>query len=254
MNAKALIQGSSLTKNLDVQFTKNWDICDENGRVRDTEMNWEVPVTGTIYGVALNYRETLQAYESAFQEKPYNKPPEAPVLYIKPKNTWTPHQAPVYVPEDVSELQTGPALGVVLKQTATQVSPEDALDFVAGYTVVNDVHIPHESLHRPAIKEQARDRFCPIGPWVLNTSEISDPDHLQIKTYVNDQLVHEANTSSLVRSVRHLISDVTAFMSLGKGDVLMVGVPHGTPRVKSSDTVKVEIEKVGILENTIQPE
>ncbi|SDI72618.1 fumarylacetoacetate hydrolase family protein [Natribacillus halophilus] len=243
MNAKAFIQGSPLSKDLDVQTT---ELPDDNG-----ENEWDVPVSGTIYGVALNYKESLQAYESDFHEKPYNQPPQAPVLYIKPKNTWTPHRSTVYLPEDINELQTGPSLGIVFKQTATQASPDRSLDNVAGFTIVNDLHVPHGNLHRPALKHQARDQFCPIGPWIIKPSDVMDPDRLQIKTYINRELAHEANTSSLVRDVRRLISDVTSFMSMTKGDVLLTGVPYETPSVKSGDKVQVKIENVGMLENSI---
>src|SRR5690625_306925 len=218
------------------------------------ELSFDSPVSRTIYGTLLNYKGAYEALEASMQEEPYNAPPNAPILYIKPENTFAGFGSPIPLPTDVTELEIGAALGVVIGKTATQVKETEALEYVKGYTIVNDVSIPHESVHRPAVKQKARDGFCPIGPWITDCSAIENPNKLQIRVKINDEVKQENNTENLIRSVENLIADVTAFMTLHAGDTLLVGVPENAPLVEENDRVQVEIEGIGVLENIIRSE
>lgn len=209
------------------------------------------PISGSIYGTLLNYSGVVEAMESTFYELPYNKPPQGPVLYIKPINTVIGYGVPIPLPEDVSELEVGAALGVVMGKSATRVREDQALDYVAGYTVVNDVSIPHSSVYRPAIKQKARDGFCPVGPWVIDKDAVTDPNALEISVFVNGELRQQNTTANLIRPVSRLISEITDFMTLQSGDVLLVGVPECAPLVKAGDHIRIEISGVGSLENQV---
>ncbi|WHY79405.1 fumarylacetoacetate hydrolase family protein [Neobacillus sp. WH10] len=209
------------------------------------------PVSGTIYGTLLNYKGALKVIENEVNEAPYNQPPKEPILYIKPVNTINGYNMPIPLPSDVAELEVGATLGVVIGRTATRVSEEHALDYVAGYTVVNDVTVPHSSVYRPAISQKARDGFCPVGPWVIERDAIENPDALELSVYINGELKQKNTTANLIRPVKKLITDVTEFMTLTAGDTLLVGVPEGAPLVKSGDHVCIEIEGVGTLENRV---
>src|SRR5699024_10428268 len=150
------------------------------------ELSFDVPVSGTVYGTLLNYQGAYKAFESQMHEKPYKAPPKKPVLYIKPKNTFASHGAAIPLPEGVSELQMGAALGLVIGKTAKQVKADEALEYMKGFTVVNDVSIPHESVHRPAVKEKARDGFCPMGPWVVEREAVTDTDACKHRAFFSD--------------------------------------------------------------------
>lgn len=215
---------------------------------------FDVPITGTLYGTLLNYQGAYEELKAQMKEEPYKEEPKAPILYIKPKNTFISNGKPIPLPEEETELEMGAALGIVIGKTAKKVKEEEALQYVLGYTVVNDVSIPHESFHRPAVKEKARDGFCPIGPWITLKESVLNPNGLEIKVSVNGEVVQQNSTKNLIRSVEKLIEDVTEFMTLYKGDVLLVGVPENAPLAKENDHVKIEIEGVGILENRIVPE
>src|SRR5439155_26173363 len=128
---------------------------------------YDVPTIGTVYGTALNFRGALAALGDAVNAAPYNVPPKAPVLYIKPANTWIGYGAPIPLPSDIAAVQIGATLGIVIGRAACRVPAGRALDFVAGYTIVNDVSVPHDSVYRPAVRHQCRDGFCPMGPWIL---------------------------------------------------------------------------------------
>jgi len=208
----------------------------------------------TLYGVLLNYRGALAALGEAVNKPPYKAPPKAPVLYIKPANTWIGDGAPIPVPSDVEALQMGAALGVVIGRTACRVSAESALDHVAGYTVVNDVSMPHDSYYRPSVRLKCRDGFCPIGATIVERARVPNPDALAVRVFVDGVLRQQNTTANLVRSTRRLIADVTEFMTLAAGDVLLTGVPENAPLARAGQRVAIEIEGVGRLENPLVAE
>jgi 5-oxopent-3-ene-1,2,5-tricarboxylate decarboxylase/2-hydroxyhepta-2,4-diene-1,7-dioate isomerase len=125
---------------------------------------------------------------------------------------------------------------------------------VAGYTIVNDLSVPHASYFRPAIRHKARDGSCCIGPAVVARVRIADPDALDMRVYVDGQLLQQGGTRDLIRPVRQLIADVTDFMTLQPGDLLLAGVPPGAPRVRAGQSVAIEIDALGRLENRVVAE
>ena len=207
----------------------------------------------TVVGAWLNYRGAWAAMEGTMREPPHHKPPEYPVLYLKPANTWRAGGQAIVLSGDVAEVEVGAALGVVIGRPAARVRAEDALGHVAGYRIVNDVTVPHEKVLRPPLKQKCRDTFCPMGP-VVPAAQVVSPDALAIRAYVNGELRQTSDTSQLIRNVARLIADVTDFMTLDEGDVLLVGVPENAPRARAGDRVAVEIDGLGRLENPIEAE
>ena len=190
-------------------------------------------LSGVVYGVLLNHEPALAALGDAVQQAPYKAAPKAPVLYVKPANTLAADGDPVTVPTDAVELEVGAALGLVIGRPACRVSTEQALDHVAGYITVADISVPHDSFYRPSIRFKARDGFCPLGPAVTPRHAIDDPDALGVRVHVDGQLVHSTTTGERRRQAARLLADVTEFMTLQPGDVLMLGVSAGAPRVLS---------------------
>jgi 5-oxopent-3-ene-1,2,5-tricarboxylate decarboxylase / 2-hydroxyhepta-2,4-diene-1,7-dioate isomerase len=217
-------------------------------------VDWDVPTTGTVIGTLLNERLALAALGDAVHAPPYRVPPQSVVLYIKPQNTWTACGAPIVLPASLDEVEIGAVLGIVIGATACRVSMERALDFVVGYTVVNDVSEPHASVFRPAIRQRSRDGFCPIGPWIIARQEVPSPDALDTRVFINGELRATHSTGNLVRPVARLIADVSAFMTLSPGDVLLAGVAGDAPRGHVGDRVRIEIDGIGTLENSLVAE
>jgi 5-oxopent-3-ene-1,2,5-tricarboxylate decarboxylase/2-hydroxyhepta-2,4-diene-1,7-dioate isomerase len=205
-------------------------------------------LSGRVYGTLANHRSALQLIGESANAAPYKAAPQAPVLYIKPHNTLTGPGAAVSVTKDTPELEVGVCLGVVIGRTACAVTEGSALDFVAGYLIVNDVSVPHSVYYRPAIRFKARDGFCPMGPRVVPRESVPDPDNLSINVFVDGDLRQSASTTELVRPVARLLADVTEFMTLSPGDVLAVGAAAPAPRVRAGQTVAIEIQRVGRLE------
>lgn len=247
---KIKIQGVPFVKEVEVH-PKGGTVGFQGTSYPIQEMAVDAPVSGRVYGTLLNYKGALAELGEAMHQPPYHQPPIAPVLYIKPQNTLIGHGQPIPMPEDASELEVGAALGVVIGRRATRVSEEEALHFVTGYTVVNDVSIPQDSFHRPPVMQKDRDGFCPLGPWVIQRYAVANPDALEVRVFINGELRQQNSTQNLIRPVARLIADVTEFMTLDEGDVLLAGVPEGAPLAKVGDRIQIEIDHVGSLENTI---
>jgi 5-oxopent-3-ene-1,2,5-tricarboxylate decarboxylase/2-hydroxyhepta-2,4-diene-1,7-dioate isomerase len=204
-------------------------------------------LSGVVYGCLLNHRPALAALGDAVNAAPYKAAPQAPVLYVKPRNTLASDGAMVHVPADAPELELGAALGLVIGRTAWRVDEAQALQHVAGVTIVADVSVPHSSFYRPSVRLKARDGFCPIGPRVLPLGEAGDLDALAVRVWLDGALVHETTTGDRIRSAARLLADVSAFMTLAPGDVLMLGVSHGAPRARAGQRAEIEIAGIGRL-------
>jgi 5-oxopent-3-ene-1,2,5-tricarboxylate decarboxylase/2-hydroxyhepta-2,4-diene-1,7-dioate isomerase len=195
----------------------------------------------------------LDQHLAAFQQAPYQKPPTKPVLFIKTPNTRNQHDAVVLHPQG-ERLQPGPALGVVIGLRASRVSLENAMAHVAGYVVVNEFSLPEDSYYRPAVKAKCRDGFCALGPHLIPRDQVANPNQLSLKLWVNGELRQENSTAHWVRDIAQLIAEISEFMTLHPGDVLITGTPEGRVDVLPGDKVEVEISGVGRLVNHIQAE
>jgi 5-oxopent-3-ene-1,2,5-tricarboxylate decarboxylase/2-hydroxyhepta-2,4-diene-1,7-dioate isomerase len=117
---------------------------------------------GTVFAVALNHRSQLDAWREAFERPPYNTPPKTAVWFIKPHNTVVRSGDPIPFPHGETVL-SGATVALVVGKTASNVRPENAAEYIAGYALANEVSLPEESFYRPAIKAKCRDGFCPLG-------------------------------------------------------------------------------------------
>ena len=208
---------------------------------------------GTVYGTLLNHADALAALGEAVHEPPYKAPPKAPVLYIKPRNTWADAGDAIVVPAGVNELEIGATLGLVIGRTACRVREAEALSFVAGCVIVADVSVPHASYYRPSLRFKARDGFCPIGP-VVPLERVGALDALQVQVEVDGVLVHRSSTAGLIRTAARLLAEVSEFMTLSPGDVLMLGVAAGAPRARAGQRVSILIDGLGRLDNPLVAE
>jgi 5-oxopent-3-ene-1,2,5-tricarboxylate decarboxylase/2-hydroxyhepta-2,4-diene-1,7-dioate isomerase len=187
-------------------------------------------VINAVYGVALNFRAELESLAGELHRDPYKKPPVAPILYLRPRNTWSSSGAAIRIPADTTALKVAGTIGVVIGQ---------------GYVVVNDVSIPHASYYRPAIRQRCRDGFCVIG------SEVTDRLPNEVRTFVNGELHSRASLADLVRPMDRLIADISEFMTLEPGDIVVVGEPFPAPLARAGDRIRVEIDGLAAIENEV---
>ncbi|MDN4608268.1 fumarylacetoacetate hydrolase family protein [Sporosarcina highlanderae] len=250
MKSKIKVLGSQVLSSVDVNpVTNTVTLLEDEVSLDDLQI--DNPITGTVFGTLLNYKGELESLGDAVYDQPYGSPPIAPVLYIKPANTYNRYGGSIPMPEGLTKLTIGAALGLVIGKQAIAVDEKNALTYVAGYTIVNDTSVPHDSVYRPAVQHRARDGFCSIGPWIINRHEVQNPDDLTIRVFINEKLQQENSTSNLIRPIARLLADVTEFMTLSPGDVLLVGVPENAPLAQIGDKIRIEIEGIGSLENFV---
>ena len=208
---------------------------------------------GTVYGTLLNFRGALAALGETIDQPPLKAPPKAPILYIKPRNTFAADGDAVLLPDGVDALEFGASLALVIGRTACRLSERDARDVIAGYAIVNDVSVPHQPYYRPSLRVKCRDGFCPIGE-VAPRAAVPDPDALAITVEVDGEIVQRGHTSTLIRPVAKLLADVTEFMTLSRGDLLLIGVPEGAPLLRAGQRATIRIDGIGELRNHVVPE
>jgi 5-oxopent-3-ene-1,2,5-tricarboxylate decarboxylase/2-hydroxyhepta-2,4-diene-1,7-dioate isomerase len=223
----------------------------------DCRFAFDVPpyrLSGVVIGALMNHAAALSALGDAVREAPYKAPPKGPILFIKPRNTLSGNGGGVSIPAASDCLEVGASLGLVIGRTACNVPAESALQHLAGYTLVADLSVPHDSFYRPSIRFKALDGSCLIGPRVAARDEIGNPDDVCLRVSIDGVQVHTASTAGMVRSAARLLSDVSSFMTLRPGDVLMLGVAHGAPQARAGQTFSVEASAIGRLEGRVASE
>lgn len=204
-------------------------------------------LSGTVVAALLNDPAQLAALGDAVHAAPYKAPPRAPVLGVKPRCTWCGDGDAVEVPADPGAVQLAPTLAIVIGRSACRVPAADALGFVAGYTIAQDLALPHASHYRPAVRQRVRDGFCPIGPRVVPASQVPAPDALAVELRLDGVVVQRGSTGGRVRGVAALVADVSAFMTLQPGDLLLLGAAAGAPLARAGQVASVSIEVLGTL-------
>lgn len=204
-------------------------------------------LSGTVYGVLLNHVPALASLGEAVHAAPYKAPPKAPVLYVKPRNTLAAQGSTCELPVGAPALHVGANLGIVVGRAACRVPIEQAGAFVAGYVIVNDWSVPHDSFYRPSVRFKAIDDSCVVGVPVPSM-QVGNPDALIVRVFVDGELVQRTDTGARVRPVAQLLADITDFMTLAAGDIVLLGTSHGAPLAGAGQRVVIEIEGLSRLE------
>lgn len=205
----------------------------------------------TIICVGLNYRKHAEETNAPI--------PESPILFNKFRNSINANNQPVPLPKKSNEVDYEVELGIVIGKECKEVSVEEALDYVAGYTAVNDFSARDLQLKTPQwMLGKISDGFCPVGPNLVTKTSIPDPNNLSLKTTLNGVVRQNSNTSDMIFSCAEIVSYLSEHMTLSPGDLILTGTPEGVilgdpegERVwlKDGDELVVEIEKIGQLKN-----
>ncbi|GHB49643.1 2-hydroxyhepta-2,4-diene-1,7-dioate isomerase [Pseudovibrio japonicus] len=181
--------------------------------------------------------------------------PKEPVIFMKATSAICGPNDGIEIPRGSVTTDWEVELGVVIGKHAKYVSEEDALTYVAGYCVVNDVSERDSQLHRSGqwVKGKSADTFGPIGPWLVTREEVEDPQNLSLYLEVNGHRYQDGSTKTMVFGVAQVISHLSQFMSLQPGDVISTGTPSGVgmgqkPQVylKPGDKIELGVEGLGV--------
>lgn len=210
-----------------------------------------------IFGIGLNYTEHVA--ESARTLDTSKELPQKCVIFSKPPTTVIGHGDPIIHNSNITQqMDWEGELGVIIGKKATKVNAEDALDYVFGYTIVNDISARDCRRSGQWIVSKGQDTFAPMGPMIVTADELTDPHNLQITTTVNGVEKQNGNTKHMLFNVNAIIADISESITLEPGDIIATGTPAGVgagmdPQefMFPGDIVEVTIEKLGTLRNPI---
>ena len=187
--------------------------------------------------------------------------PKAPLLFNKLPNALSAHGASIVLPSISEQVDFEAELAVVIGQRAKRVSEADALDYIFGYSLINDVSARDVQFGDGQwTRGKSLDTFAPLGPFITTRDEIDDVQSLKIEGVLNGQVMQSSNTSKMIFKVAYLVSYLSQGITLQSGDVIATGTPDGVgifrkPPVllKAGDVFEVKIEKLGTLKNPVKP-
>jgi len=213
-----------------------------------------VPRPQKILAIGANYR--------AHCEESGVPVPQKPIVFVKVPSALIAHGEAIVYPRITQELDYEGELAVVIGRRARNVPAEEAMDYVAGYTILNDVTA--RDLQRTEgqwSRAKGCDTFAPCGPWLVTADEIEDPHALTIETRVNGELRQHSSTGDMIFPIPALIAHISAAMTLLPGDIITTGTPAGVgvyrqPKglLQPGDEVAIRIEGIGELRNDVVAE
>ncbi|WP_026907930.1 fumarylacetoacetate hydrolase family protein [Paucisalibacillus globulus] len=211
-----------------------------------------IPEPSKIICVGRNYVEHAQEMKSDI--------PEYPVLFAKFANALIGPEDAIEKTPLTEKLDYEVELTVVIGKEASQVKKEEALDYIAGYTIGNDISARDLQKRTPQwLQGKSVDKSTPVGPWVVTADEISDPGKLDVRCYVNGELRQSSNTEKFIFDVPFLVEFISNLITLKPGDIIMTGTPNGVAFgmespifLRDGDVVALEIENIGRMENRVR--
>jgi 2-keto-4-pentenoate hydratase/2-oxohepta-3-ene-1,7-dioic acid hydratase in catechol pathway len=214
----------------------------------DASLTLLAPVVPTkIVCVGLNYRAHIAESASVV---PGAKPPEEPLLFLKPASAVIASGQPIVYPAGVTRMDPEAELGVVIGRRARAVGEGEAMRYVAGLTCFNDVSARnYQRQDGQWTRAKGFDTFAPVGPWVAVGLA---PDRLEVTCRVNGGPRQQGNTADLLFPVAALIRFISRIMTLEPGDIIATGTPAGVAPVEVGDRIEVEVAGVGVLENRVE--
>lgn len=202
-----------------------------------------------VYGVVMNDRASLDCLADAALRPPYKALPQAPVLYVKPRNTWMRAADAIVLPRGASQVEIGAVVGLRMGRDAARLHPDMALDAVDACLLAADLSLPHDGYYRPAIREKSFDGSLRLT-WLPDVVAV-DVGDLTLRTWIDGRLAAERSLDDLIRTPARLLADVSEFMTLRRGDVLLLGVVYRSPVASAGSRVRVEVPGLAQLELTV---
>jgi 2-keto-4-pentenoate hydratase/2-oxohepta-3-ene-1,7-dioic acid hydratase in catechol pathway len=222
-----------------------------SNKINNTDLLAPIPDPSKIICLAFNYYD--HARDAGLT------PSNEPVIFIKPRTTLNHPFNDIVCPYFVERLDYEAELAVIIGKNTKDIEPENASDYIFGYTILHDVSARDiQFKDKQFTRGKSIDTFAPCGPWITTKDEINDPQNLQIVTKVNGEIRQNSSSSKMVISIEKIISSLSKVMTLEAGDIISTGTPAGVamsmkePKyLKSGDVVEISIENLGTIRNRI---
>ncbi len=186
-----------------------------------------------------------------------SEPPTEPILFVKTQSTIIGPEEAIQIPSDVGRVDHEIELAVVIGKRARKVHRSEAAQFIAGYTIFNDVTaraLQREDIaaQKPWYRSKNFDTFGPMGPCLVSANEFAFPPEVDLELRVNGEVRQKANTREMIFDVGVLIETISKWITLEPGDLISTGTPEGISELHPGDVVEAEIEGIGVLKNPVQ--
>ncbi len=221
--------------------------------VIEDKIGYELPILDPTKILALGRNYKAHAEEGGLEV------PDEPIFFNKLKTTMLPHEGKIIYPPQVTRLDHEIELAVVISKRGKNIPVSEAWDYVAGYTIANDItarDMQAKDIEQanPWLRSKNFDTFSPIGPYIVPRDVIPDPHNLEMVLKVNGEIRQESNTSKMVFKIPEMISYLSQHMTLFSSDIIMTGTPEGISPLAVGDVVEATIEGLGTLRNTVVAE
>ncbi|KIL77619.1 fumarylacetoacetate hydrolase family protein [Bacillus badius] len=255
---EAIGSGIELTERVKQWIEAAGDKDKQSAAVSAAEVEWLAPIprpAKNVMCIGKNYRD--HAIEMGGEESI----PKDLMVFTKAPTAVIAANEPIPAYEGLTDaLDYEGELGVIIGKKGKGISREEALDYIFGYTIINDVTARDlQKRHKQFFIGKSLDGTCPMGPWIVSKDEIADPHCLDIETKVNGEVRQQSNTKHFIFPIDEIISTLSKGMTLEPGDVIATGTPAGVGQgmnppglLKSGDTIDINIEQIGTLSNKVQ--
>ena len=211
-----------------------------------------IPNPNKIICLAFNYKD--HAKEQKLE------PPEEPAIVNKPRTALNGTNSEIICPNFVKELDYEIELALIIGKKCKNITEQDAMNYVFGYMILNDVSARDiQEMDKQFTRAKSFDTFAPCGPWITTKDEINDPQNLKLLTKVNGITRQDSTTANMFIKIPSIISILSRSMTLEPGDIISTGTAAGValnnphiPYLKDGDTIDMEIEKLGAIQNTVR--
>ncbi len=202
-----------------------------------------------ILCIGRNYREHA--------EELGNAAPSEPLFFAKSPSSLIAHGRAIHLPNGIGRVDYEGELALVIGKRTSHVAESKALDYVAGYSLLNDVTArdiqrADQKAGRPWFRSKSFDTFCPLGPFLTPTAAVHDIGQLQLEVRVNGDVRQSASASSMIFHPAEVVSYLSRYCTLEAGDVIATGTPAGVGEISPGDRVEVEILEIGCLQNPVK--
>ena len=231
--------------------------------VKNTEENYEVNPS-KIIALGMNYKDHIDeniAKKTVKEEK--SVIPDEPILFNKTPNVLIGPEDKIILPSFINKYgfenprtDYEAELAVIMGKKGKHIAQEEANEYIFGYTCMNDVSQRNLQTGDKSgwFRGKSLDTFGPIGPQIVKSEDIGNPDNLDISARLNGETVQSSNTNQMIFPVSEIVSFVSDNFTLNPGDIIMTGTPSGVGALSAGDTIEIEIENIGALENEVDRE
>jgi 2-keto-4-pentenoate hydratase/2-oxohepta-3-ene-1,7-dioic acid hydratase in catechol pathway len=213
-------------------------------------LNFQLPIgrPQKLLCIGRNYRKHA--------EELGNPVPAEPIFFAKSPSALLPHNGQIRLPQSSGRVDFEGELAVVIGKQCHNISPQYAFDFIAGYTIINDVtardlQAADKKLGHPWFRSKNFDTFCPCGPYLIPQDAVPDYRDLSIETRLNGDVRQQASLSELLFDIGTLVAYLSKYCTLVPGDIIATGTPEGVAPLQPGDVVEVEISTLGVLSNSV---